>query len=243
MMQKNTRSNGGYSVKQRAAFFCSVAGIDRFIATTETTKYRVFQFLSGDMLIDHMIVGVALDDPYHLGVLSSEAHRVWTYANCGMMGVASIDQGHRYTKTQIFDTFPFPEASQVHRAAISELAEELDATRKVALAETPDLTITEIYNLRAQLRGGSASADERNRALAARAGIVDRLHEQIDAEVAAAYGWGWPLSPKEIVAHLVALNAARAEEEAADDVRWLRPDYQAARFGKRGKSEEDSDAE
>ena len=53
--------------------------------------------------------------------------------------------------------------------------------------------------------------------------------------MADAYGWGeeWrraPLPPAEIVRRLVALNAARAAEEAAGHVRWLRPDYQIPRF-------------
>jgi hypothetical protein len=30
----------------------------------------------------------------------------------------------------------------------------------------------------------------------------------------------------------VALNAARAAEEASGTIRWLRPDYQLPRFGK-----------
>lgn len=69
------------------------------------------------------------------------------------------------------------------------------------------------------------------RAKAARVAIIDRLHEQIDAEVAAAYGWPADLPPAEIVARLVALNAERAAEEKAGKVRWLRPDYQEPRFG------------
>lgn len=74
------------------------------------------------------------------------------------------------------------------------------------------------------------------RAVAARAGIVDRLHEQLDHAVADAYGWGeeWKagaLGPSEIVARLVALNRERAAEEAGGQIRWLRPEYQIPRFG------------
>ena len=72
---------------------------------------------------------------------------------------------------------------------------------------------------------------EQDRARAARAGIVDRLHQQIDAAVAEAYGWPADLSPAEVVARLVALNAARAAEERQGKIRWLRPDYQISRFG------------
>jgi hypothetical protein len=96
------------------------------------------------------------------------------------------------------------------RATIADLADELDATRKAALDEVAGLTVTEIYNLRQTLRSGEPlSFVDADRARAARAGIVDRLHDQIDAAVADAYGWPADLAPAEI---------------------WLRPDYQRPRF-------------
>ena len=60
---------------------------------------------------------------------------------------------------------------------------------------------------------------------------MDRLHQQIDAAVAAAYGWPADLPPAELVTRLVALNAARVAEEQAGTIRWLRPDYQIPRYG------------
>ena len=155
---------------------------------------------------------------------------------CGMMGVATISQGHRYTKSEIFDTFPFPPADAPNRVAIEGFGKNLDTHRVTALAETPDLTMTEIYNWREKLRaqadgGAKLSPHDVDRARAARAGIVDRLHQQIDAAVAEAYGWPTDLAPAGIVARLVALNAERAAEEKAGHIRWLRPDYQVPRFG------------
>ena len=96
--------------------------------------------------------------------------------------------------------------------------------------------MTELYNLRTKLRSGEPMTDqEQRRATKARAAIVDRLHEQLDQAVADAYGWGeeWKvgaLSPSEIVSRLVALNHERATEEAAGQIRWLRPEYQKKRL-------------
>lgn len=143
----------------------------------------------------------------------------------------------RYFKSKTFDPFPFPDPPPEQRAAIAELAEELDATRKAALVETDKLTMTELYNLRDKLRSGEPMSDkEQHRATKARAAIVNRLHDQLDQAVADAYGWGeeWragTLGPSEIVARLVALNHERAAEEKAGKIRWLRPDYQQPRFG------------
>ena len=92
--------------------------------------------------------------------------------------------------------------------------------------------MTEIYNLRDRQRAGQlGDLIEVERASAARVGIISRLHDLIDAEVAAAYGWPVDLPPAEIVARLVALNAERAAEERAGTIRWLRPEYQIPRFG------------
>ncbi len=57
--------------------------------------------------------------------------------------------------------------------------------------------------------------------------ILRQLHDELDAAVAEAYGWPVDLSEPEILERLVALNRARAAEEARGLVRWLRPEYQA----------------
>jgi hypothetical protein len=208
------------------------ADLQRYIATTETTKHRIFQFLRTAVVPDHMVIAIGSDDAFHLGVLTSRTHCEWTLKAGGWLGMGN---DNRYNKSKVFDPFPFPDATQSRRAAIAELAEELDATRKLALAEVPRLTMTEIYNLRDRQRSGRLSdLLEVDRAKASRVGIIDRLHQQIDAEVAAAYGWPADLPPAEIVARLVALNAERAAEEKAGRVRWLRPVYQVPRFGGKG---------
>lgn len=218
--------------KPRPEMRFALEGLPRYIGTVDTAKHRLFQFLPADILCDDGVVVICTADALALGVLSSSIHYHWTAANCGLMGVATFEQGHRYFKTQTFDPFPFPEPTRAQRATIADLAEELDETRKIALAEVPRLTMTEIYNLRDRQRAGMLTdLMEVERASAARVGIINRLHEQIDVEVAAAYGWPADLPPVEIVTRLVALNTERASEEKAGKVRWLRPDYQVPRFG------------
>jgi hypothetical protein len=73
--------------------------------------------------------------------------------------------------------------------------------------------------------------NDHDRAASARVGIVNRLHEQLDEAVAEAYSWPADLAPAEFLARLVALNAERTAEEATGTIRWLRPDYQAPKFG------------
>ena len=211
--------------KPRQELRPALAGLSRFMATVETAKHRVLEFLDSSILPDNRLIVIASDSAFHLGVLSSTVHTHWA-----MRAGGTLEDRPTYTKSNIFDPFPFPEATPEQRAAIAELAEELDDTRKVALAEVPRLTMTELYNLRDALRTDAAlTPTKRDRATAARAAIVDRLHAQLDEAVAAAYGWPADLPPAEVVARLVALNADRAAEEATGTVRWLRPNYQRQR--------------
>ncbi|MEQ1517742.1 MAG: DNA methyltransferase, partial [Usitatibacteraceae bacterium] len=198
--------------------------LSRYVATTETAKHRIFQFLPTAVVPDHMVIAIGCGEAFHLGALSSRIHCEWTLKAGGWLGVGN---DNRYNKSLVFDPFPFPDPTTEQRAAIADLAEELDATRKEALAEVPGLTMTEIYNWRDKLRKNElGNLLDRERAHAARAGIVDRIHHQLDAAVAAAYGWPADLPTADIVTRLVALNAERAEEDRQGKVRWLRPDYQ-----------------
>src|SRR5690606_2215184 len=76
--------------------------IARYIGTTETAKHRVFQFLPADILPDHMVVAIGSDDAFHLGVLSSRWHVIWTLAQGG-----TLESRPRYSKSRCFDPFPF----------------------------------------------------------------------------------------------------------------------------------------
>ena len=215
--------------KPRSELRPALDGLGRYIATAETAKHRLFQFVDGSVLPDNMIVAIASADALHLGVLSSRIHVTWALERGG-----TLEDRPRYNKTNCLDPFPFPDAGPDHVETIRAIAEELDATRKLALEEVSGLTMTELYNLRDKLRFGAAmSPADQDRARAARAGIVNRLHEQLDEAVAAAYGWPADLPPSEIVTRLVGLNAERAAEEQAGTVRWLRPDYQIPRFAAR----------
>jgi hypothetical protein len=204
----------------------ALEGLKRYVATVDTAAHRVFQFVEPDVICDDKVVIVACDHAYTLGLLSSLVHVEWSRA-----AGALLEDRPVYPKSTCFDPFPFPDATDAQRAAIAAIAEELDLTRRVALDENPGMTMTGLYNLVAPLRAGQVLTPEQEaQATRARARIIAKLHDDLDAAVAAAYGWPHPLPPAEIVARLVKLNAERAAEEAAGHVRWLRPEYQAKKL-------------
>ncbi|MBV5275022.1 MAG: class I SAM-dependent DNA methyltransferase, partial [Lamprocystis purpurea] len=228
-----------------------LAGLGRYIATVETAKHRTFCFLEQSVLPDNMLIAIALDDAWTLGVLSSRVHVLWALATGG-----TLEDRPRYTKTRCFETFPFPAPDAPHQARIRQLAEDLDAHRKQRQALHPGLTMTGMYNVLEHLRTG-APLSPKDRVIHEQGlvAVLRQLHDELDAAVLAAYGWddltaalsaprpvgcgdagtasGETASPtppaavEEIILHrLVALNAERAAEERRGLIRWLRPEFQ-----------------
>lgn len=216
--------------RPRAQMREAIRGLSRFIATGETSKHRVFQFLSATVLPDNMVTAIASEDAFHLAVLSSRAHITWALAAGGRLGVGNDS---RYTKTRCFDPFPFPDPSDDLKARIRASGEELDKHRKDRQAEHPDLTMTGMYNvlekLRAHERGEEAPLTEKEKVIHEKGlvSVLKDIHDRLDAAVFEAYGWPADLSDEEILERLVALNKERAAEEARGFVRWLRPEFQA----------------
>jgi len=206
------------------------AGQPRYLATVETAKHRVFQFLDARILPDNKLICIGLADAFNLGVLCSNIHFRWYIANSAKIGMYEGDAV--YVKSRCFDPFPFPVPSEALKAEIRDTAEELDALRKNVQAEHPGLTLTQIYNVLEKLRAGE-KLDTQEEAIKTNGLvlILKELHERLDALVAEAYGWPENLSDDEILEKLVALNAERAAEEKRGLVRWLRPEHQRARAG------------
>lgn len=218
------RENWWIFAEPRARFRASVAGLPRYIATSEVGKHRFFTFLDGRTFPDGALIVATLADAYFLGVLSSRIHVTFALAAGGRMGMGNDP---RYQTTRCFDPFPFPIGTETQRQKIAKLAESLDAHRKRAQAEH-GLGLTTIYNVLEKLRAGqSLTAKEKIVHDQALVSTLLLLHDDLDAAVAAAYGWPADLTDAEILANLVALNAARVKEEKLGKIRWLRPEFQA----------------
>lgn len=208
----------------------AIKSIKRYIATTETSKHRMFVFIDSEVVPDHMLIAIALDDAAHLATLSSRIHVTWALAAGGRLGVGNDP---RYNKSKYFDPFPFPDPTPQQAEHLRALGEALDAHRKARQAAHPRLTLTQMYNVLEKFRaleaarsGETLEGPEKQIWQDGQIGRLKELHDEIDAAVAAAYGWPADLSDEEILARLVALNRERALEEAAGRVRWLRPDFQ-----------------
>ena len=216
--------------RSNAQLRAALGDLNRYIATVETSKHRFFTLLDATVAPDNMLVCIASEDSYVLGVLSSSIHVSWALAAGGRLGVGNDP---RYNKTLCFDSFAFPDASTEQRAMIGHLARAIDDHRKAAISRDTAVTVTGMYNVLDKLRKVELlTAKERAVFEKAACGVLLDLHNELDAAVAAAYGWSWPEPPAIVLERLVSLHDKRIEEEETGTVRWLRPDYQRPRYGR-----------
>ena len=210
--------------KPRQELRPALVGQNRFIATVDTSKHRIFQFLPVNTICDDKIVIIASGDAWHLGILTSQTHVAWANGQNTRLGQGDDPV---YVKSRCFDPFPFPDVDVSTRAKIVLLAEAIDKHRKDVQAAHPEITLTQMYNVLEKMKGeAELSTDERRIFDNALILILKERHDELDAAVAATYGWPADLSDDEILGRLVALNKERAAEEAKGHVRWLRPEYQ-----------------
>ncbi len=230
----HTKDGAGYARlwwlhgKPRQELRKMLVGLPRYIATVETAKHRVFQFLDAAIAPDNRLICIALDDGYSLGVLSSRVHVCWALAQGG-----TLEDRPVYNKTSCFDTFPFPAASTEQQARVGDLAEQIDAHRKRVLAAHESPTLTGLYNVLAKVSRGDTPLNAKEKTIHDQGlvAVLKSLHDELDAAVLDAYGWHDTPTDEQILERLVALNAERAAEEAQGNIRWLRPAFQNPQGG------------
>ncbi|MHB1124467.1 MAG: class I SAM-dependent DNA methyltransferase [Ramlibacter sp.] len=207
-------------------------GLHRLIVTAETAKHRVFAFQSLPFCPDHTLYAICSGDALVLGFLSSRIHALWSLRAGGRLGVGNDP---RWQNTMTFLPFPFPAEdtglTPALAARIRTLAEQIDAHRKARQAAHDGVTLTGLYNVLDKLRAGAPlTARERQLHEHGLVAVLKSLHDELDAAVLQAYGWSdlaLPADDDVLLERLVALNARRVQEEAAGQVRWLRPGLQA----------------
>ena len=187
-------NNWWWHMEPRPGMRQALQGIDRYIATPTTAKYRLFVWLSREILADHALIVIAGDDDYTFGVLHSRFHEVWGLA----MGT-QLETRPRYTPTTCFETFPFPHPTDAQREAIAIAAAELNRLREgwlnpesLSAAELRRRTLTNLYNQRPTW--------------------LNNAHRALDAAVADAYGWPADLAEGEVLERLLTLNLERARD-------------------------------
>jgi hypothetical protein len=175
----------------------ALAPLERYIVTPRVAKHRVYLWLRNTDLPSNALSVIATDQDFDYGILNSSIHTSWSER----LG-SSLEDRPQYTN-EVYETYPFPCPTDEQRAEVAKWAKYLDDVRNQLLRSDERLTMTVLYN---ELETVRVSRDS-----GARAYPLLIAHERLDAAVAAAYGWEWPLGEDEMLGRLLALNLERSE--------------------------------
>ncbi len=204
-----------------------LAGLTRYIATSETAKHRVFIWLPVSVAPEHKLVVIPRDDDTTFGIVSSRIHVVWALATG-----STLEDRPVYTASVCFETFPFPPGLQPNRntltptplsegeglnAAIADAARKLNELRETWL--NPSQWVDRVPEVASGypdriIPKPEHAAELKKRTLTQlynqRPTWLVNAHRALDEAVAAAYGWPANLNDEEVLRRLLALNRERA---------------------------------
>lgn len=206
----------------RPALRNATKDFSKVIATPETAKHRIFQWCDTRALPDHTLYIFARNDDVSFGILHSKFHELWSINTGPHYG--NHPTAIRYTPRTTFAPFPFPKGLEPnrkpsdyknpHAAKIAEAARVLNERREAWL-NPPDLVKREKevvagYPDRILPVDAAAAETLKERTLTklynAKPAWLKQAHADLDAAVAAAYGWPADLTDDEILAKLLGMN-------------------------------------
>ena len=209
----------------------AIQHLDRCILVPETSEHRIFVWSTTNSVFSGSLFVIARHDDTSFGLLCSSFHDHWATGQGNRLGAGNQ---RRYNATRTFETFPFPEgltpnipakdyADDPRAIAIAKAAKRLDELRNAWL-NPPDLIdiVPEVvpgYPDRILPKTEAAAAELKKRTLTnlynVRPQWLADAHRDLDAAVAAAYGWPADISEDDALAKLLGLNLARAGAGAA----------------------------
>jgi hypothetical protein len=149
----------------------AIVQCDRVLVIPRVTQYASFAFLESGMVYSEQLIVFALPTYSTFCTLQSRIHEIWAR----FFG-SSLEDRLRYTPSDCFETFPFPEDWETN-PTLETIGQEYYEFR-AALMVRNHQGLTDTYNR-------FHDPDERDPDILK----LRELHEQIDRAVLDAYGW------------------------------------------------------
>lgn len=220
------------------------ASLGRVIVTPRVAKHRLFVWVPPTTLPDTRFYAIAREDDVTLGILHSRFHESWAVRIASNHGVGNDPT---YNSRTCFESYPFPTGFTLDALPADESASPLakaigDAARALMQARSqwlnpPSLvdTVPEVVpGLPPRLvpRDGEAATALKKRTLTdlyntrgtPEGQWLDSLHSNLDAAVAAAYGWAPTITTADALAALFRMSQERADPHAPAASEELSPE-------------------
>ena len=154
--------------RARLELYQTIADMQRVLVRPEVSSMHAFVFATPGVLFSNLLCVFPLDDWLNFAVLQSSVHEVWSRKHG-----STLETRMRYTPSDCFETFPFPPES--HEVAICGELYYKERSQTMLIRQE---WLTKTYNRFHDPDETSADIQK-----------LRELHVEMDAAVAAAYGW------------------------------------------------------
>ena len=208
--------------RPRPKMWRALEGLSRYIVTPRVAKHRLFAWLDPSVCPDCQLIVIAREDDTTFGILHSRFHEVWSLRMGTWLGKGNDP---RYTPTTTFETFPFPEGLSPDVPASDYLTDPraqaiASAARRLVELRDRWLNPPELVEWVAEPAPGYPPRPvpcDKKAATALKKRTLTNLyntlpqwlldaHAQLDAAVAAAYGWPSDITDDAALRKLLARN-------------------------------------
>jgi len=105
--------------------------------SSERRRYIPMGFLDKESFASDLVFVIPNATLYHFGVLTSNVHMAWMRVVCGR-----LKSDYRYSKEQVYNTFPWPTPTAAQRTKIEQTAQAILDAR----AKYPDSSLADLYD-------------------------------------------------------------------------------------------------
>ncbi len=140
-LASSAKTTQGYAkVPQLFAQITQPEGVDSLLVprvSSERRRYAPIGFIKAGVVASDAVQIIPNATLYHFGILTSNVHMAWMRVVCGR-----LKSDYRYSKEQVYNTFPWPNPTETQKAKIEKTAQAILDAR----AKYPDSSLADLYD-------------------------------------------------------------------------------------------------
>lgn len=174
---KSAREKWWLYERARPELYEAIAECDRVLVAARVSKLLIFSFVPKSQVYSEQLVVLALEGNAIFSLVQSSIYAFWAWEYCSTMR----DAGIRFSPTDGFENFPFPENIDTLEAPVLRELEAIGEryyTHRQTIMQTRQEGLTKTYN---RFHDPTQTDPDIQ--------TLRDLHIQMDTAVAAAYGW------------------------------------------------------
>jgi len=157
---------------------------NKILVAARVSKLLMFSFVKSNQIFSDQLVVLGFNENKYFALLQSSLHTLWAWEQCSTMR----DAGIRYSPTDGFETFPFPDLNPTTQQQLEDIGQRYYEHRQTIMQRNQE-GLTKTYN---RFHDPDETDPEIEK--------LRQLHIEMDNAVCAAYGWNdllFPLSKED----------------------------------------------